>query len=212
MPAVPPYIIEPTVFQQFRASLPESKTSHPLGCHRPRIPDRVVFEKLVQVLVFGCAYEKIADGSCSATTLRDRRDEWIELGVIERLREMTLEAYDRAIGLDLSELAVDCCITKAPCGGEKAGRSPVDRGKRGLKRSVVVDGRGIPIGSVTAPASRHDSPLCWFPPSTPLGRLGWSWKARPSIWTAATIRSLPGCACWSLVSSRRSPGRADPRP
>jgi hypothetical protein len=28
---------------------------HPLGCHRPRIPDRVVFEKLVQVLVFGFA-------------------------------------------------------------------------------------------------------------------------------------------------------------
>jgi hypothetical protein len=27
-------------------------------------------------------------------------------------------------------------ITKAPCGEEKAGRSPVDRGKRGIKRSV----------------------------------------------------------------------------
>jgi hypothetical protein len=40
----------------------------------------VVFEKLVQVLVFGCAYHRIADESCSATTLRDRRDEWIELG------------------------------------------------------------------------------------------------------------------------------------
>ena len=158
MPAIPPYIIEP-IWQQFSALLPERKTSHPLGCHRPRIPDRVIFEKLVEVLVFGCAYKKIADGSCSATTLRDRRDEWIELGVIERLREMALEAYDRAIGLELSELAVDCCITKAPCGGERAGRSPVDRGKRGLKRSVVVDGRGIPIGSVTAPANRHDSPL-----------------------------------------------------
>ncbi len=158
MPAVPPYIIEP-IWQQFSALLPERKTSHPLGCHRPRIPDRVIFEKLVEVLVFGCAYKKIADGSCSATTLRDRRDEWIELGVIERLREMALEAYDRAIGLELSELAVDCCITKAPCGGEKAGRNPVDRGKRGLKRSVVVDGRGIPIGSVTAPANRHDSLL-----------------------------------------------------
>ena len=158
MPAVPPYIIEP-IWQQFSALLPERKTSHPLGCHRPRIPERVIFEKLVEVLVFGCAYKKIADGSCSATTLRDRRDEWIELGVIERLREMALEAYDRAIGLELSELAVDCCITKAPCGGERAGRSPVDRGKRGLKRSVVVDGRGIPIGSVTAPANRLDSPL-----------------------------------------------------
>jgi hypothetical protein len=45
MPAVPPYIIEP-VWQQFEALLPERKTDHPFGCHRPRIPDRVVFEKL----------------------------------------------------------------------------------------------------------------------------------------------------------------------
>jgi hypothetical protein len=35
----------------------------------------------------------------------------------------------------------------------------VDRGKRGIKRSVVVDGRGIPLGCLTAPANRHDSPL-----------------------------------------------------
>jgi hypothetical protein len=55
MPAVPPYIIEP-VWEQFEALLPERKTDHPFGCHRPRIPDRVVFEKLVAVLVFGCAY------------------------------------------------------------------------------------------------------------------------------------------------------------
>jgi hypothetical protein len=119
----------------------------------------VVFEKLIQVLVFGCAYHRIADESCSATTLRDRRDEWIELGVIDALREAVLEAYDRFIGLELSEVAVDCCITKAPCGGEKAGRSPVDRGKRGIKRSTAVDAEGIPIGGVSAPANRHDSPL-----------------------------------------------------
>jgi transposase len=158
VPAIPPYLIEP-IWQQLLALLPERHTNHPLGCHRPRIPDRVVFEKLVQVLVFGCAYEKIADRSCSATTLRRRRDEWIELGVLEALREMALEAYDRMVGLEPSELAVDSCITKAPCGGEKAGRSPVDRGKRGIKRSVVVDGKGIPLGSVSAPANRHDSPL-----------------------------------------------------
>jgi hypothetical protein len=72
-PALPPYLIEP-IWQQFSALIPKRQTTHPLGCHRPRIPDRVVFEKLVQVLVFGCAYERIADGTCSATTLRDRRD------------------------------------------------------------------------------------------------------------------------------------------
>jgi hypothetical protein len=64
VPALPPYLIEP-IWQQFSALLPERKVNHPLGCHRPRIPDRVVFEKLVEVLVFGCAYERIADESCS---------------------------------------------------------------------------------------------------------------------------------------------------
>ena len=130
-----------------------------MGCHRSRIPDRVVFNKLVQVLVFGCAYRRIADDSCSATTLRDRREEWIACGVIEKLRQIALEAYDRMIGLQLAEVAVDGCIAKAPCGGEKAGKSPVDRGKQGIKRSTAVDGRGIPIGGVSAPANRHDSLL-----------------------------------------------------
>src|SRR5215213_2158649 len=158
VPALPPYLIEP-IFEQFAALLPEREVNHPLGCHRPRIPDRVVFEKLVQVLVFGCAYHRIADEECSATTLRDRRDEWIESGAIDALREIVLEAYDRFIGLDLSEVAVDCCITKAPCGGEKAGRSSVDRGKRGIKRSTAVDREGILVGGVAGPANRHDSPL-----------------------------------------------------
>ena len=158
VPAIQPYIIEP-IWEQFRVLLPERKTNHPLGCHRPRIPDRVVFEKLVEVLVFGCAYWRIAYKSCSATTLRRRRDEWIKEGVMDHLREMVLEAYDRFIGLLLGDLAVDGCITKAPCGGEKAGRSPVDRGKRGTKGSTAVDARGIPLGTVTALDERHDSPL-----------------------------------------------------
>jgi transposase len=158
VPALSPYIIDP-IWEQFEALLPERDVDHPLGCHNPRIPDRVVFEKLVQVLVYGCAYERTADASCSATTLRRRRDEWIDSGVMERLRGMVLDAYDRMIGFDLSDVAVDCCITKAPCGGEKAGRSPVDRGKRGIKRSMVVDANGIPLGAIAAPANRHDSPL-----------------------------------------------------
>ena len=158
MPAVPPYLIEP-IWEQFCALLPERHVDHPLGCHRPRIPDRVVFEKLVQVLVFGCAYQRIADEECSASTLRRRRDEWIEAATMDALERIIKETYDRTIGLELADIAVDCCITKAPCGGERSGRSPVDRGKGGIKRSVVVDAQGIPLGVVSAPANRHDSPL-----------------------------------------------------
>jgi len=158
VPALPPYIIEP-IWQQFLALVPSREVNHPLGCHRPRIPDHVVFEKLIQVLVFGCAYWRIADEECSASTLRRRRDEWIEAGAMEALEELALESYDRVVGLELAEVAVDGCITKAPCGGEKAGKSPVDRGKRGIKRSTMVDANGIPLGVVSAPANRHDSPL-----------------------------------------------------
>ncbi len=158
MPAIKACIIEP-IWAQFSDLLPDHQDNHPWGCHRPRIPDRLVFDKLVQVLVFGCAYERIADATCSATTLRRRRDEWITAGVMDRLDAMVLAAYDHMIGLGLADIAVDGCITKAPGGGEVAGRSPVDRGKQGLKRSMVVDAQGIPLGAIAAPANCHDSPL-----------------------------------------------------
>jgi transposase len=108
------------IWEQSRALLPERKVDHPLGCHRRRIPDQLLFEKLLQILMFGCAYWRIAEESCSATTLRRRRNEWIEAGVMDNLEEMARQAYDRTIGLDVADVAVDCCTTKAPCGGEKA--------------------------------------------------------------------------------------------
>ena len=100
MPAISPYIMEP-IWEQFRALLPERNVDHPLGCHRRRIPDTVVFEKLLQILVFGCAYWRIAEESCSATTLRRRRDEWIEAAVMDKLEQMAPQAYDRTIGLTM---------------------------------------------------------------------------------------------------------------
>ena len=75
-----------------RAPAHSPQVHHPLGCHRPRIPDRLVFDKLIQVLVFGCGYRRIADATCSATTLRRRRDEWSNAGVAERLRLAVLAA------------------------------------------------------------------------------------------------------------------------
>ena len=60
MPALPPSILEP-LWDQFAALLPHRDDPHPLGCHRARIPDRVIFDKLIQVLVFGCGYRRITD-------------------------------------------------------------------------------------------------------------------------------------------------------
>jgi transposase len=158
VPALPSSVIDP-LWDQFAALIPEHHVSHPLGCHRPRIDDRVVFDKLIQVLVLGAGYAKIADSTCSATTLRARRDEWIDAGIFAQLEQIVLESYDRIVGLDLHEITVDGCLVKAPCGGQAAGRSPVDRGKLGTKRSLLTDGNGIPLGCVVAPGNRHDSPF-----------------------------------------------------
>ena len=161
MPAIPSWLLEP-LWDQFAALLPDRPVydpSHPLGCHRKRIGDRIIFEKLIQVLRFGCSYASIADCTCGATTIRERRNEWIKAGVFAGLKTIARESYDRMVGLVLEDLAVDGCITKAPGGGECAGPSPVDRRKLGMKRSLLVEGYGIPLGRVLAPANRHDSPL-----------------------------------------------------
>jgi transposase len=161
VPAIPSWLLEP-LWDQFSALLPDRPVydpAHPLGCHRPRISDRIIFEKLIQVLRFGCSYESIADCTCGATTIRERRDEWVRAGVFAGLKATARDAYDRIVGLVLGELAVDGCTAKAPGGGDVAGRSPVDRGKLGYKRSLLVEGKGIPLGRVLAPANRHDSPL-----------------------------------------------------
>ncbi len=74
MAALPSWLADP-LWDQFAALLPPREPfvpTHPWGCHRRRIPDRIVFDKLVQVLRFGCSYAGIADTTCSATTIRAR--------------------------------------------------------------------------------------------------------------------------------------------
>jgi transposase len=95
VPALPSWLITP-LWDQFCALLPEQGTyhpNHPLGCHRRRIADRVIFDKLIQVLVFGCGYRKIADATCSATTIRDRRDQWITAGIFATLEVLVALAH-----------------------------------------------------------------------------------------------------------------------
>jgi hypothetical protein len=141
------------------ADRPEFAPTHPWGCHRRRIPDRVVFDHVIAALVHGSGYERIASPGCSDRTIRRRLTEWAQAGHGPRLLRLALAAYDRVIGLNLDDLAVDGAITKSPCGGEVSGRSPVDRGKQGTKRSVACDGEGIPLHLVAARANDHDSPL-----------------------------------------------------
>jgi transposase len=138
---------------------PEVDPTHPLGCHRRRIPDRTVFEHVSAALVFGAGYERIASPGCSARTIRRRVHAWAEAGLMTHLHALVVAQYDGLIGLDLRHVCVDGCITKAPGGGDVAGRSPVDRGAPGRKRSLLTDAAGVPLHLVAAGANCPDSRL-----------------------------------------------------
>ena len=139
---------------------PRPPDTHPLGCHRQRVPDRDCFDGILIRLVTGCSWDVAGRLSKpSETTLRDRRTEWLAAGVFDKLVEEAICAYDRIIGLDLSEVAVDGSLHKAPCGGEGTGPNPTDRGKIGWKWSIATDLFGIPIGWVIDGANRNDSIL-----------------------------------------------------
>lgn len=150
------------IWQTIEPLLPAPDKSHPLGCHRPRVADELCFRGILIRLVTGSSWvdiEAILDFAVSDTTLRARRDEWIDAGVFDALADEALAAYDRIIELNLDVVALDGSIHKAPCGGEGTGKSPVDRGKLGWKWSVAVDRAGIPIGWAIDGANRNDVTL-----------------------------------------------------
>lgn len=157
MLALDPRVVD-VIWEAVESLIPKRPpTDHPLGCHRPRIPDRVCFEGLLFRLVTGCSWDVAGRlGKGSETTLRNRRDEWVEAGVFDRLVEEAIVGYDRIIGLDLSEVSIDGSQHKAPFGGEGTGPNPVDRGKQGWKWSLATDRDGIPIGWAIDGANRPD--------------------------------------------------------
>jgi len=161
MRALDPQVFD-AIWEQVEPLLPAPKDDHPLGCHRPRVPDRTCLYAMFVRLVTGSSWvdvERLMGGVVSDTTLRSRRDEWVGASVFDQLVEIILSVYEAKVGLEPAEVAVDGCLQKAPCGGEGTGKSPVDRGKLGWKWSIATDANGIPIGFVVAPANRNDSVL-----------------------------------------------------
>ena len=150
------------VWEAVEALIPSREDNHPMGGHRPRIPDRICFQGILIRLVTGCLWvsaEHLLGGAVSDTTLWARRDEWTDAGLFDVVVTEALAAYDRIIGLDLSDVSVDGSQHKAPCDGQGTGKNPCNRAKSGWKWSMAVNRAGIPVGWATDGANRHDSIL-----------------------------------------------------
>ena len=130
---------------------------HPLGCHRHRVDNREALNGIFFVLRTGAPWKSLdVTGICSGSTAHARFQEWRNAGVFARLWEEALNEYDELKGLDWEWLAMDGAMTKAPLGGGKTGPNPTDRGKRGVKRSLLTEAEGIPVGIAVEGANRND--------------------------------------------------------
>jgi transposase len=115
------------LWQRIAPLLPAGK-KHPLGCHRPRVPDRVAMDAIFFVLRTGCQWNALnATGICSSSSAHRRFQEWAKAGVFEQIWTQGLLEYDELKGIDWSCMSVDGCMTKAP-GIPKKGRKikPLD--------------------------------------------------------------------------------------
>ncbi len=97
--------------------------------------------------------------ACAHSSAHRRFREWTDAGVFERFWHEGLLVCEALEKIDWGWLALDGTMTKAPLGGEQIGPNPADRGKGGVKRSLLTDGHGLPLAMVIDGAHRHDRML-----------------------------------------------------
>jgi transposase len=140
--------------------LPVHVNTHRFGGGRPRVPDRKCADGIFYVLRTGCQWKALDQTElCAGSTAHDRYQEWVEAGVFLKLWQAGVEQFDELIGIDWAWLSMDGAMTKAPLGGENTGPNPTDRAKSGVKRSLLTEGHGVPLGLAVEGAQRHDMKL-----------------------------------------------------
>lgn len=126
---------------------------------RPAADSRCVIAGILYVLRTGGQWNAVPRAFGAGQTLHRYFQAWVRAGVFKRMWKAGLLEYDAAQGVDWKWQAADGCQTKAPLGGQATGKNPTDRGKSGTKRSLLVEGKGVPIAIVVSGAQRHDLKL-----------------------------------------------------
>jgi transposase len=139
---------------------------HRYGGCRKRIPNQICFTGLFVRFVTGCAWETserllamVGGITVSDTTLRSRRDEWVQAGVFHQLMEDCLALYDAHVGVDMGDISIDGSIQLAPGGGPDTNNAPGSKGRKTMKFHIGVDANGIGLGALIASGPANDYPL-----------------------------------------------------
>jgi len=129
------------------------------GAGRKPMPARQVFSAIVYVLRTGVQWKGLPWEFGSASAVHQYFQNWHQAGFFRQLWQAGLAEFDGMHGIAWQWQSADGAMGKAPLATECTGRNPTDRGKKGRKRSLLVDGRGLPLSIAVSGANVHDSKL-----------------------------------------------------
>lgn len=149
--------ISDTLWEIIEKYIPRKEKNTNRG--RKPIDARKIADGLFYVFRTGCQWKAAPNCFGSPSTLHRYFQKWVQHDVFSNFWTEGLLEYDEEEGIHWKWQSIDASTVKAPLGGEKTGPNPTDRGKNGTKRSIIVDGNGVPISLVVSGANRHDSQL-----------------------------------------------------
>src|SRR5688500_5766716 len=126
--------------------------------HR-RVDLRPVLNGIIFRLRTGCQWNPLPARFGDESTVHRHFQQWCQRGILARLWAVLVEFCDELGGVDWPWQAADTAVGKARMGGDLGGPQPHRPGQKGVKRSLVVEADGGPLGATIAGANVHDTKL-----------------------------------------------------
>jgi putative transposase len=104
--------------------------------------------EFVYVLRTGAQWNAIPKEMCRSSVAHARFQEWEQAGFFRERWKAGLMEYNEVLSMDWEWQSVDGAMTKSRFGGAATGGNPTDRGKVGVKRSLIDRRRRNPAGPV----------------------------------------------------------------
>jgi len=145
-------IIPDSVWNKIKDIIPSKKVK--IG--RPEWDNRKTLEGIFFIIKTGIQWKYLPREFGKVSTVHGKFRRWIKMGTFSKIMQEAKISYAKSLDRPMTWFASDTAHSKAPLAKNWSGKNPTDRGKHGIKRSIIVDINGAPLSVHVGPSNRHD--------------------------------------------------------